>query len=109
MPHPNDLELARRVVQADRQAYEVLYERAYARALAYVRRRLGPEERVRVVLEASLVELFGSLPRYRGASSLDAVLFEIVRRRTANASATSARPLALAGRGIQAPAVTGRV
>jgi DNA-directed RNA polymerase specialized sigma24 family protein len=94
MPHPNDLDLAGRVIAADRAAFDQLYERFFPRVLAYARRRLGPGLPALTVTEESLAELIRALPRYAGAGPLDAFALEIVRRRVANARARSARPLA---------------
>ena len=95
MPHPSDLDLVRRVLAADRAAFDRLYERLFPCVLAYAQRRLGLGAHALGTTEDSLEELIHALPRYDGAHSLDAFALEIVRRRVTNATARSARPLAL--------------
>ena len=99
MPRPCDLALVQQVLAADRRAFDQLYERLFPRVLAHARRRLGVGTTANAVAAASLEELFDTLPSYRGEISLEAFAFEIVRRRSGNALATSARPLAMARTG----------
>jgi len=95
MPHPRDLDLVRRVLAADRAAFDRLYERVFPCVLAYAQRRLGPGVHALGTTEDSLEELIHALPQYDGGHSLDAFALEIVRRLATNATARSARALAL--------------
>jgi len=86
MPHPEDLGLARRAIASDRDAFDALFARLYGRVLAYARRRLGDDVRVRPVVEATLLEFFETLASYDRAEPIDARAFVIARRLTAEAA-----------------------
>ncbi len=108
MPHPKDLGLVRRVIAADREAFDALFVRLFGRVLAYARRRVGDDGRARSVVEATLREVFEALPSYDGTEPIEARAFVIARRRTAEvAGKAGPRPSPL-GHAALAPAEDAR-
>ncbi len=89
MPHHSDLELARRVVAGDREAFDALYERLFLRTVAWVRRRQPDEGCVEAEVEDALADLLRALPRYRGDAPIEAL---VLRRLKAGATEPDVEP-----------------
>lgn len=67
--HLSDLELARRSLNGDSDAYRVLYERSYRRVYGVVARLASRREDVEDVVQDAFVRGYEMLSQYRGRSS----------------------------------------
>ncbi|MGC8834291.1 MAG: RNA polymerase sigma factor, partial [Armatimonadota bacterium] len=69
LKHLSDLELARRSLSGDSDAYRVLYERSYRRVYGVVARLASRREDVEDVVQDAFVRGYEMLSRYSGKSS----------------------------------------
>jgi RNA polymerase sigma-70 factor (ECF subfamily) len=68
--HPNDAELARRVVAGDRRAQQLLFSQLKGAVHATLYRVLGSNLHMEDLLQESFIEVFRSLASYRGEAKL---------------------------------------
>lgn len=80
MTHSADVALVRRVIAAERAAFDALFERYADRVHALAQRRVTPPESARVLTERMLERIFADLGEYRGSVSLDTWVLCVCKR-----------------------------
>lgn len=85
MPHEDDAELMRRVVAKDRQAFEVLYHRYYARLFGYVVKFLKRRELVEEVVNDVMLIVWTNAGRFNQTSRVSSWIFGIAYHRVLKA------------------------
>jgi RNA polymerase sigma-70 factor (ECF subfamily) len=85
MPHDDDAELMRRVVAQDRQAFETLYQRYYARLFGYVVKFLKHRELVEEVVNDVMFIVWTNAARFNRTSRLSSWIFGIAHNRVLKA------------------------
>lgn len=78
---PAEIDLARRIVAGDRDAFESFFERLFVPFAAFASRHASARAAAERIVEESFVELLEALWRPTGSVPLDALALAIVRRR----------------------------
>jgi RNA polymerase sigma-70 factor (ECF subfamily) len=77
-------ELIERVARGDEDAFRVLYERYFPRVYSFLRRRLPNRADVEETTQEVFINVFSSLPSYRGEAPFAAWVLGVTRRTLAN-------------------------
>ena len=80
MKHRADFELARRSAQADRSAFEALFDDGFGRVYAFVERRTATRDAAQSATERILARAFAQLAGYDGSTPFSAWLLAIVKQ-----------------------------